>query len=622
MNKHQPPYPLKGEKPTECIATPPLGGLGATPQEVCFQLFADKTAYYHQWYHDRPMLITSERRDELRRMQALLYKCIVYMAEHYREWVPRYMPLDDKVMEILDRQSLYPFRAGAYRPDYLISEDGQLLLVEITSRFFGHGIWANYPSVVKAEQFMAAYPEASWDNRYDELLTYMRDIIPPLGGQGAPIYVLKSSDRGSESTFYTKFYEYYGHEVTIYEAAEVEANIDKWSHDAVVFSALNQEDLLSFRMETLQAMIDARMLNDFRTIFLAHDKRFLHLIFVDDFTRQCLTEEETTFLRQHTIPTYLAQQAPHPPKGGEPTGCAATPPLGGLGAEADVWEDALQHKNKYILKPYNLGKSVGLYAGVMTDEETWRKIITCQPLAPQPPKGGEPTGCAATPPLGGWGASSHFRGPGGRTGRVLHSADPVYYSRLKEYAQKNRNHPTEAESLLWSVLSGKGLDGVKFRRQHIIGQYIADFVCLDKGVVVELDGHHHSLPPFCEDDAVRTEYLNKEGYYVIRFTNEQVIHHLDDTLKQIRAALQTPPLGGRGAYILQPFIHQRTYPCEWAGKHYDEYVCGMMLCMDDRYFDSGVFRTSSAPVTNKVDDRKMCVIHSDDNELKTKCYVL
>jgi hypothetical protein len=48
----------------------------------------------------------------------------------------------------------------------------------------------------------------------------------------------------------------------------------------------------------------------------------------------------------------------------------------------------------------------------------------------------------------------------------------------------------------------------------------------------------------------------------------------------------------------------------------------MMLCMDDRYFDSGVFRTSSAPVTNKVDDRKMCVIHSDDNKLKTKCFVL
>lgn len=395
-------------------------------QEVCFQLFADKTAYYHQWYHDRPMLITSERRDELRRVQALLYKCIAYMAEHYREWVPQYMPLDDKVMEILDRQSRYPFRAGAYRPDYLISDDGQLLLVEITSRFFGHGIWAGYPSVVKAEQFMADYPDVAWENRYDELLTYMRDTIPA----GSPLYVLKSSDPTSEIALYKKFYEYYGHEVTIYEAAEVEANIDKWSHDAVVLSALNQHDLLSFRMETLQAMIDVRMLNDFRTIFLAHDKRFLSLIFVDVFTRQCLTQEETDFLRQHTIPTYL------------------------LNSHPEIWEDALAHKDKYILKPYDLGKSVGLYAGVMTDEDTWRKTM-----------------------------------------------------------------------------------------------------------------------------------FNPD-------------------------------------YILQPFIHQRTYPCVWEGKHYDEYVCGMMLCMDDRYFDSGMFRTSSAPVTNKVDDRKMCVIHSDDEKLKQYSFIL
>ena len=427
MNKHQPPYPLKGEKPTECTATPPLGGLGATPQEVCFQLFADKTDYYHHWYHAKPMLITSERCNELRRMQALLYKCIVYMAEHYREWVPQYMPLDEKVMEVLDRQSCYPFRAGAYRPDYLISDDGQLLFVEITSRFFGHGIWANYPSVVKAEQFMAEHLDTSWENRYDELLTCMRDAIPA----NSPVYVLKSGDRGSESTFYTKFYEYYGHEVTIYEAAEVETHIDQWSHDAVVLSALNQHDLLSFRMETLQAMIDVRMLNDFRTIFLAHDKRFLSLIFVDEFTRQCLTQEETDFLRQHAIPTYIYNNR-----------------------YKEVWEDALAHKDQYILKPYDLGKSVGLYAGVMTDEETWRNTM------------------------------------------------------------------------------------------------------------------------------------------------------------------------GNPDYILQPFIRQRTYPCEWEGKHYDEYVCGMMMCMDDRYFDSGVFRTSSAPVTNKVDDRKMCVIHSDDEELKKICYVL
>ena len=398
-------------------------------QEVCFQLFADKTDYYHRWYHAKPMLISSERRDELRHMQALLYKCIAYMAEHYREWVPKYMPLNEKVMDILDRQSHYPFRAGAYRPDYLISEDGKLLLVEITSRFFGHGIWFSYPSVIKAEQFMATHPDASWENRYNELMTYMRDAIPAK----SPIYVLKSSDRTSEIALYKKFYEYYGHEVTIYEANEVEEHIDKWSHDAVVFSALNQEDILSFKMETLQAMINVRMINDFRTIFLAHDKRFLHLIFVDEFTRECLTEEEAKFLRDHTIPTYMSSSHP------------------------EIWKDALTHKDQYILKPYDLGKSVGLYAGVMTDDETWKKNLA---------------------------------------------------------ASEN------------------------------------------------------------------------------------------------------------GGFILQPFIKQRTYPCEWEGKHYDDYVCGMMLCMDDRYFDSGMIRTSSAPVTNKVDDRKKSVIHSDDEKLKQYCNVL
>lgn len=395
-------------------------------QDICFQLFADKTDYYHRWYHTKPMLITSERRDELRRMQALLYKCIAYMAEHYREWVPQYMPLNEKIMEVLERQSRYPFRAGAYRPDYLISDDGRLLLVEITCRFFGHGIWFNYPSVVKAEQFMAEHGGVCCENRYDELMTYMRDIIPA----GSPIYVLKSSDPTSEIALYKKFYEYYGHEVTVYEATEVEAHIDQWSHDSIVFSALNQQDLLSFRMETLQTMIDVRMLNDFRTIFLIHDKRFLHLIFVDDFMRQCLTEEDTMFLRQRTIPTYLFNEHP------------------------EMWEDAQMNKDRYILKPFNLGKSVGLFAGVMTDEETWRNALASM------------------------------------------------YN------------------------------------------------------------------------------------------------------------------------VLQPFIMQRTYPCLWEGKQYDEYVCGMMLCMDDRYFDSGVFRTSSAPVTNKVDDRKMCVIHSDDEGLKRNCYVL
>ena len=72
---------------------------------------------------------------------------------------------------------------------------------------------------------------------YNALLTYMRDIVP----SEMSIYVLKSSDQTSEIALYKKFYEYYGHSVTIYEANEMEEHIGEWSHDAIVFSALNQQ---------------------------------------------------------------------------------------------------------------------------------------------------------------------------------------------------------------------------------------------------------------------------------------------------------------------------------------------------------------------------------------------
>lgn len=144
---------------------------------------------------------------------------------------------------------------------------------------------------------------------------------------------------------------------------------------------------------------------------------------------------------------------------------------------------------------------------------------------------------------------SPLKGEKAKNVSVRHSADPAYYAKLKEYAQENRNHPTEAESLLWNVLSGKGLDGAKFRRQHIIGQYIADFACLEKHLIIELDGRHHSLPPVSEDDKVRTMFLNEQGYDVIRFTNDQVLCKLDETLSTIRAALVAPPSGGNGGLV-------------------------------------------------------------------------
>ena len=127
------------------------------------------------------------------------------------------------------------------------------------------------------------------------------------------------------------------------------------------------------------------------------------------------------------------------------------------------------------------------------------------------------------------------------------TSNPVLYGLLKKHAQRMRNEPTQAEFMLWNALSAKNLDGFKFRRQHIIGEYIADFICLKQNLIVEVDGLMHQLPENKKSDDERTAWLESEGYRVIRFTNNQVLADLENVLNTIRGELKAPPSGAGGA---------------------------------------------------------------------------
>lgn len=129
------------------------------------------------------------------------------------------------------------------------------------------------------------------------------------------------------------------------------------------------------------------------------------------------------------------------------------------------------------------------------------------------------------------------------------TSDPLLYGLMKDYAQKMRYHnPTEAETRLWEALSNKQLQGYKFRRQHIIGGYIADFVCLKEHLIVEVDGLIHQLPENKKSDEERTEWLKEKGFRVIRFSNDEVLSKLDEVLERIlRELKKAPPTGAGGA---------------------------------------------------------------------------
>ena len=99
-----------------------------------------------------------------------------------------------------------------------------------------------------------------------------------------------------------------------------------------------------------------------------------------------------------------------------------------------------------------------------------------------------------------------------------------------------RNAPTDAERLLWQRLRARQMDGCKFRRQHPFGDFILDFACLDRKLVIELDGSQHAER--VEADAARTAFLEQAGFRVLRFWNNQVFEEMEGVLEVIWQALR------------------------------------------------------------------------------------
>ena len=127
---------------------------------------------------------------------------------------------------------------------------------------------------------------------------------------------------------------------------------------------------------------------------------------------------------------------------------------------------------------------------------------------------------------------------------------------MKYRARALRKNLTDAEKLLWRHLRDRQLDGCKFRRQHPIGKFIVDFVCVEKKLVIEVDGGQHATK--VEADLQRSEYLRKRGYSTLRFWNNEVLQKTESVLEAVLLSLSedtpsprpSPPNRGRGGHSL------------------------------------------------------------------------
>jgi leucyl-tRNA synthetase len=131
------------------------------------------------------------------------------------------------------------------------------------------------------------------------------------------------------------------------------------------------------------------------------------------------------------------------------------------------------------------------------------------------------------------------KGEGNQTGKEYGYMTWGNYSHLLlEKAKEMRDNPTDAEKIVWSHLKSKGLEH-KFRQQHLIDDFIVDFVCLSKKLIIEIDGGYHNVPEQMVIDEARTTILTEKGYHILRFTNEEVISNIDTVLSKIKQELDT-----------------------------------------------------------------------------------
>jgi very-short-patch-repair endonuclease len=117
-----------------------------------------------------------------------------------------------------------------------------------------------------------------------------------------------------------------------------------------------------------------------------------------------------------------------------------------------------------------------------------------------------------------------------------HTHKPLLSAKSLTNSRRLRREMTDAEQAIWKLLRGRRFADLKFRRQFPIGPYVADFCCVERKLVVELDGGQHVSQQVYDDE--REEFIETQGFRVIRFWNDVVLRETDSVIAQILAVLE------------------------------------------------------------------------------------
>lgn len=306
-----------------------------------------KTAvpYFGQWVYNEPMVVTLETNETMHFLQKAMYKAIRHFGENY-ETYRRLMPVSQEVSAILSLCKDVPYRAGTYRTDFLIDENKHIWLIEITCRFALNGLLRAGFLHQMVDRLLAGKPPIRRVDQYSAFFEFFSAYL----GDFSHVCFLKN-DSFNESRYFIPLFESVGYPVRVLEIEDIPQSLDLLE-DAAIIGQLRQDEWCALPLPVVDRLVHTNMINDLRTVFLIHDKRFFSVLGNDDFLQAAMSQAEAERFRAHLVPTW------------------------GWSERRDLWEQARRQKDGWIIKPRALGMGIGVKAGCLTAEAEWQSVFS------------------------------------------------------------------------------------------------------------------------------------------------------------------------------------------------------------------------------------------------------
>lgn len=316
-------------------------------KESVAKFVLDKKEYYKQWMFEEPIIISRKHNNKLIELQKIMYKLIYEFVTSYASY-KHLMPVDKKVERIIEIFNKKEYKVGTYRTDFVYDKNNQVKLIEITCRFGLNGVFlSELINNIALDYYHKKLNYFEITDFYEPLYKHFNSYLK----ETESITILKGNDKRNESKIYSDIFIRMGKDVREVNYNEINKNIN-CLENSLIISELSFDEITSLSDGILELLMPLNIINDFRTVFLIHDKRFFSVLGKKELLDKVLTKQEINLFLDFFIPTYTSSES------------------------KSIWNQAKNEKDEWILKHRALGKGQKIYAGIVIEQKEWEKLFS------------------------------------------------------------------------------------------------------------------------------------------------------------------------------------------------------------------------------------------------------